>query len=84
MKPELNGEVKEALPPLPKGRLATPLEIYVEEARRTARNEAEKRWPLTPENKKDRKAEIDVRVDKAEGYARWRWDGYVNGEISGL
>lgn len=70
--------VEVALEPLPPGRPAPPLDIYVAEARRAAEIVAKaKPTELTP-------AEIARRVDRAEEYAKYRWNGYVSGEIISL
>lgn len=71
-----------SLPRFPKDRPAPPLEEYVAE-----HVEAAKR--LVAGGLKDprqftEKTEGDDRVSRAEAYARWRWQGYKDGEIASL
>ena len=75
------------LQPFPKNRPAPDLEIYVAEAREAARITAEAmalRRTGNPERSELDKVDIEDRVKKAESYARWRWQGYRDGEIVSL
>lgn len=77
------------LPRLPRGRTAPPLELYVAKALELARIEGERKYarlgdPLNQKEANERKDDIASRVEKAEGYARWRWQGYLDGEIASL
>lgn len=62
---------------LPKGRPAPPLEQYVADHRKAVQLELDK-------GLKEAIYKGKGRVDRAEDYARWRWHGYVNGEIASL
>jgi hypothetical protein len=71
------GEERKVLPELPVGRPAPPLEEYVAahvEACRLAINAGLKN-PIH---------RGDDRLARAEAYARWRWQGYVDGVVVSL
>jgi hypothetical protein len=80
------------LPVLPPGRAAPALEQYVAEAVEAARVVAEQGFKRLgdmrePENQKElneRKRDMALRLELAEKYARWRWRGYVDGEVTSL
>ncbi len=77
------------LAPFPRNRPAPPLEEYVEEARVGARAAALKRWetirpPDDPKLRIDPREDVELRVQRAEEYARWRHAGYLAGEIAKL
>lgn len=84
-------KVKEGsrLEPLPQNRPAPPLEQYVAEAREGARLVGVQKQEKLPEpqNQKElneRRQDLADRVDRAEKYARWRWQGYQDGEVASL
>lgn len=77
------------LTPFPRNRPAPPVEAYVREARVGARVAAVKRWETIrpsgdPKLRIDPKEDIELRVQRAEDYARWRHAGYLAGEIAKL
>ena len=69
--------VKSSLPALPKNRDAPPLEEYV-----AAELEHVRR--LVAAGLKNEVHRGKNRFDRAEAYARWRWQGYKDGEIKEL
>lgn len=67
-----------ALPELPKGRRALPIEDYVAEAVRGARLVGE----LAATRSVDE--DVEARVRAAEAYARWRHQSYLDGKVVSL
>jgi hypothetical protein len=70
-------ELEVVLPELPKGRPAPDVEEYVGEARLAVER-------LMKQGLKDALYEGTDRTERAEEYARWRHEGYVNGEVASL
>ena len=75
------------------GRAAPPLEEYVAEAREAARivgvGIAKRKLPSASTSNGNVASpmaaeDTEARVAKAEAYARWRWQGYADGEIASL
>lgn len=69
---------------LPKYRPAPDLGLYVREAREAARLDAEARaarYASSGAAGVEAAIDIEARVDAAERYARWRWQGYRDGQI---
>lgn len=82
-------EEQSDLPELPRGRPAPALETYISEARKAARIEGERKHsrlppPANQKELNERKQDVASRVELAGEYARYRWYGYVNGEIASL
>ena len=82
-----------ALAPFPRNRAAPPLEQYVAEAREAARivgeGIAKRKLPSASTSNGNvaspmASEDTEARVAKAEAYARWRWQGYADGEIASL
>jgi hypothetical protein len=56
------------------------LEVYVEEAKAGARKHHAEQSP----DARDSTKELEVRIARAEAYARWRYKGFLAGEIASL